>query len=41
MRIYLTDVDEYDEISIFSRNGIEGNAENWVSAIVTLKAHTR
>lgn len=27
MRIYLTDVDEYDEISIFSRNGIEGNAE--------------
>lgn len=27
MRIYLTDTDEYDEISIFSRNGIEGNAE--------------
>lgn len=27
MKIYLTDVDEYDEISIFSRNGIEGNAE--------------
>lgn len=27
MRIYLTDTDEYEEISIFSRNGIEGNAE--------------
>lgn len=27
MRIYLTDTNEYDEISIFSRNGIEGNAE--------------
>lgn len=27
MRIYLTDTDGYDEISIFSRNGIEGNAE--------------
>lgn len=27
MRIYLTDTDEYDEISVFSRNGIEGNAE--------------
>ena len=27
MRIYLTDTDEYDESSIFSRNGIEGNAE--------------
>lgn len=27
MRIYLTDTDEYDEISIFGRNGIEGNAE--------------
>lgn len=27
MRIYLTDTDEYDEIPIFSRNGIEGNAE--------------
>ena len=27
MRIYLTDTNEYDEISIFSRNGIEGNVE--------------
>ncbi len=27
MRIYLTDTNEYDEISIFSRNGIEGSAE--------------